>query len=93
MPITFKVKNFSFPWAGFMPHNGPGLPKIVKKPPLTVNVIDFEIFGFYVSIWVPWSPLRVPLVPKSHDSLVELFRFTRFVKRNKVCFAQFLRFH
>ena len=26
----------------------------VKKPPLTVNVIDF---GFNVSIWVPWSPL------------------------------------
>ena len=29
----------------------------VKKPPLTVNNIDFEIFGFNVSIWVPWSPL------------------------------------
>ena len=31
--------------------------KNVKKPPLTVNVIDFEFFGFNVSIWVPWSPL------------------------------------
>ena len=29
----------------------------VKKPPLTVNVIDFEFFGFNVSIWVPWSVL------------------------------------
>ena len=29
----------------------------VKKPPLTVNVIDFEFFGFNVAIWVPWSPL------------------------------------
>ena len=29
----------------------------VKKPPLTVNVVDFEFFGFNVSIWVPWSPL------------------------------------
>ena len=29
----------------------------VKKPPLTVNVIDFEFFGFNVSICVPWSPL------------------------------------
>ena len=29
----------------------------VKKPPLTVNVINFEFFGFNVSIWVPWSPL------------------------------------
>ena len=29
----------------------------VKKPPLTVNVIDFEFFDFNVSIWVPWNPL------------------------------------
>ena len=28
----------------------------VKKPPLTVNVIDLEFVGFDVSIWVPWSP-------------------------------------
>ena len=35
----------------------------VKKPPLIENVIYFEFFGFNVSIWVP----------KSHDTLVELF--------------------
>ena len=29
----------------------------VKKPPLTGNIINFDFFGFYVSIWVPWSPL------------------------------------
>ena len=58
----------------------------VKKPPLIVNVIDFDSFGFNVSMWVP-------LVPKSHDTLVELFRFTRYVERNKVHFAPFLRFH
>ena len=31
----------------------------VKKPPLTlsVNVIDFEFFGFNVAIWVPLSLL------------------------------------
>ena len=29
----------------------------VKKPPLIVNVINFEFFGFNVAIWVPWSPL------------------------------------
>ena len=29
----------------------------VKKPTLTVNVIDFDFFGINVSIWVPWSPL------------------------------------
>jgi hypothetical protein len=61
----------------------------VKKPPLTVNVTNFESFDFNVSIWV----LGVPLVPKSHDTLVELFRFTRYVERNKVHFAPFLRFH
>ena len=29
----------------------------VKKPPLSMNIIDFEFFGLNVSIWVPWSPL------------------------------------
>ena len=29
----------------------------VKKPPLTVNVTDFEFFGFNVFIWVPQSPI------------------------------------
>ena len=29
----------------------------VKKPPRTVNVIDFDFFGFNASIWVSWSPL------------------------------------
>jgi hypothetical protein len=61
----------------------------VKKPPLTVNVIDFEFFGFNVSYWY----LGVPLVPKSHDTLVELFRFTRYLERNKLNFAPFIRFH
>ena len=50
-----------------MAHYGPGSPK--KKPSLRVDVIDFEFFGFDVSIWVPWSPL---LVPESHDTLVEV---------------------
>ena len=43
----------------------------VKKLPLRVNFIDFYLFFiiiyFNVSKWVPWSPLGVPLVPKSHD--------------------------
>ena len=37
----------------------------VKKPPLTVNVIDFEFFGFDVSIWDPWNPLG-PRVARQH---------------------------
>ena len=35
----------------------------------------------------PLESLGVPLVPKSLDTLVELFRFTRYVERNKVHFA------
>jgi hypothetical protein len=30
--------------------------KKVHKPPLRVNVINFELNGFDASIWVPWSP-------------------------------------
>jgi hypothetical protein len=58
-----------------------------EKPSLTVNVIDFEFFGFNVTLWVPWSSLGVPLVSK------EIFRFTRYLERNKVHFAPFIRFH
>jgi hypothetical protein len=61
----------------------------VKKPPVTVSVIDFEFFGFNESIWVSKSPLG----PKSHDTLEVLFRFRRYVEKNKVHFAPFLRFH
>ena len=28
----------------------------VHKPPLCVNVINFELNGFNAFIWVPWSP-------------------------------------
>ena len=62
----------------------------VKKPPLNVNAIDFD---FFFVLMYPYGSLGVPLVPKSHDVLVELFRFTRYVERNKVHFAPFLRFH
>ena len=41
----------------------------------------------------PYGSLGVPLVPKSYDTSVELFIFTRYVERNKVHFAPFLRFH
>ena len=30
--------------------------KKVHKPPLRVNVINFELNGFNASIWIPWSP-------------------------------------
>ena len=61
-----------------------------KETPLTVNVIDFD---FFFVLMYPYGSFGVPLVPKSHDTLVEFFRFTRYVESNKVHFAPFLRFH
>ena len=69
---------------------GPGLRENVKKPPLTVNVINFD---FFLVLMYPYGSFGVPLVPRSHDILVELFRFTRHVERNKVHFAPFLRLY
>ena len=46
----------------------------VHKPPLGVNVIDFELKGFNASIWIPRTP-------KSHDALIEVFKFIRCVKK------------
>ena len=43
----------------------------VHKPPLAVNVINFELNGFNASIWVPWSP-------KSYNSMTEVLKFVRF---------------
>ena len=60
----------------------------VKKLPLTVNVIDFEFFVLNVPEWVPWSPLD----PKCYNTLVELFRFTEYVEKNKMHIAPFLKF-
>ena len=36
-------------------------------------------FGFFFVLMYPYGSLGVPLVPKRHDTLVELFRFTRYV--------------
>ena len=47
----------------------------VKKPSLTVNVIDLN----FLVLMYPHGSLGVPLVPKSHDTLVAIFRFTRYV--------------
>ena len=54
--FSIYMKNYMFmgnlctgtPWAR--------IDQNVKKPSLTANVINFEFFGFNVSIWVPWSP-------------------------------------
>ena len=44
--------------------------KKVHKPPLWVNVFNFELNGLHASIWVPWTS-------KSHDALIEVFKFIR----------------
>ena len=48
------------------------------------SILNFLVFMF------PYGSLEVPLVPKSHITLVELFKFTRI---NKEHFAPFPRFH
>ena len=39
--------------------------EMVHKPPLGVNVINFELNGF----------LGVPQTPKSYNALIEVFKF------------------
>ena len=38
----------------------------VHKPPLTINVINFELNGLNASIWLPWNPSD----PKKCDALI-----------------------
>ena len=45
--------------------------KKVHKPPLGVNVIDFELNG----------SLGISKTPKIHDALIEVFKFIRCVKK------------
>jgi hypothetical protein len=45
----------------------------VHKPPLWVNVINFEINGLDTSTWFPWSPSD----PKVINALIEVFKFIR----------------
>ena len=67
----------------------------IHKPPLRVNVINFELNGFNASIWVPWSPSdpkklwcadrsiqihKICVKKKLHVSTYSTVRFTlRFV--------------
>ena len=46
----------------------------------------YEEIQYMGSLGFPWYP-------KSHDKFVELFRFIRYLERNKVNLAPFLRFH
>ena len=55
--------------------------KKVHKPPLGVNVIDFEINVFNTSRWVPWSPSDSKI---SRDALIEVFKF---ISKNFECFS------
>ena len=66
------------PWARFTQN--------VKKPPLTVNIIGFDFFGFNISIWVPWSHLG-PKKSWYNGTIIKIH------KRNKAQFAPCLRYH
>ena len=54
----------------------------VHKPPLLDNVINFDLKGLDASIWVHCSPSD----PKSHDALIEVFKFIR----NKLHFCTYI---
>ena len=66
---------------------GQDWPKCKETPSQILSILKFLVLMY------PYGSLWVPLVSKSHDTLVELFRFARYVERNKVHFAPFLRFH
>ena len=52
----------------------------VHKPPLWVNVINFELNGLDASIMVPLKSHRPQ---KSHDALIKIFKFIR--KKLRFC--------
>ena len=58
-----------------------------KETPLVLSILIFLVWMY------PYGSFGVPLIPKSHDTLAELFRFTGYMERNKVHFAPYLRFH
>ena len=55
----------------------------VHKPPLWVNVINFELNGLDASIMVPLKSHRPQ---KSHDALIKIFKFIR----NKLHFCTYI---
>ena len=57
----------------------------VKKPSLTVNVINFRFFVIMYPLIYPYGSLA----PKSHDALVELFRFPIYVERTRCILLHF----
>ena len=61
----------------------------VKKPPLTVNVIDFDFFGFNGSLRVPWSPLG----PKKSWYIGRINRIKKTCGEKQGAFCSILRFH
>ena len=48
--------------------------KKVHKPPLRINVINFELDGFKMH---QYGSLGVPQTPKSCDVLIEVFKFIK----------------
>ena len=63
--IGFVGANLRMP--PVVPHKGLNSPKRFTN---LLSVINFELNGLDASIWVPWTP-------KSHDALIEVFKFIR----------------
>ena len=66
-------------WCGLMQHTDhmtaaaqrAKIAEKVHKPPLGINVINFEFNGFHAFILVPWSPLDT----KESYALIKVFKF------------------
>ena len=54
----------------------------VHKPPLRVNVINFELNSFNASILIPQSV-------KSYNSMIKVFKSIRYVEINKIHFYSY----
>ena len=89
-------RNWSLLTAGVLRARGVPLPPPPHYGPRSLNCKETLLSQWMLSLLnslVFNVALGVPLVQKSHDTLVELFRFERYVERKKVHLATFIRFH
>ena len=61
----------------------------VHKPPLVVNVINFELNGFNASIWVTWSPLESKNL-QFNDRSIQIHKISVITSQNSLVFLRFV---
>ena len=72
-----------------MNHYGPGSPKNVKKPSLTVNVINVDFF--YFNVCIPYGSLGVPLSKKSQyvRRIIQIYKICGEKQGEFCCISKF----